>query len=260
MIKIYKDEINKRAFDEEKSKRRTQSYREDFSKWGQNFERFPEKMFFVYKEYLRKINHEKFILFDVGAAEGVYSYVVSDFKTNFSIVCFEPESERLQVLIENLEKKQHLGNFQIYQKIVSNETSDLCYLKEWVEMNDSGISGGSSTIIDTEDANPNRQGVFIPYQSVKLDDFIGDFDQIDVIKIDVEGAEIKVFEGARNLIKFFKPTIFLEIHTSARFGHCTLEKVKKAIGDVSEEYSFKLINKHGTELEYYIITPKKEER
>jgi FkbM family methyltransferase len=260
MIKIYKDETNKRIFDEEKTKRRIQAYREDFSGWGQNFERFPEKMFFVYKEYLRRINHKKFIFFDVGAAEGIYSYVVPDFKTDFSIICFEPENERLQVLIENLEKKQHLGNFQIYQKVVSNETNDLCYLKEWVQKNNSGIAAGSATIINAEDRNPNRQGVFVPYQSVKLDDFIGDFDQIDAIKIDVEGAEIEVLEGARNLIKFFKPIIFLELHTSARFGYCTLRKVKKAIGEVSEEYSFKLINKHGTELEYYLITPKKEER
>tara|TARA_R100000664_G_C2759934_1_gene150377 strand:- start:1307 stop:2086 length:780 start_codon:yes stop_codon:yes gene_type:complete len=258
MIKVYRDTTSKKSLDPKKSRKRVEAYKKDFSLWGDDFERFPEKMFFIYKEYLKKVDHESFVLFDVGAAEGIYSCIVPEFKTDFSVVCFEPETERLEVLLENLENKDILGDFEIYQKIVSNETSDLCYLKEWTEANDSGIGAGSATIIDTEDTNPKRRATLVPYQSVKLDDFIDQFPNVDALKIDVEGAEIKVLEGAKGFIQRFKPVIFLELHTSARFNSCTLGQVKEVIKETGVKYSFKLINKHGGELEYYIITPKKE--
>lgn len=44
-----------------------------------------------------------------------------------------------------------------------------------------------------------------------LDSF--NFDRVDFIKIDTEGAEIKVLEGARQILSRFKPYLMLEVHS-----------------------------------------------
>jgi len=39
-----------------------------------------------------------------------------------------------------------------------------------------------------------------------------DFCRVDLIRMDVEGAEVQILEGAKNTIKTFLPKIFLELH------------------------------------------------
>ena len=46
---------------------------------------------------------------------------------------------------------------------------------------------------------------------IKLDDYYKDINNIDFIKIDVEGYEAYVIEGAFELIKKFKPYIYVEV-------------------------------------------------
>jgi hypothetical protein len=50
-------------------------------------------------------------------------------------------------------------------------------------------------------------------RQVTLDSFLGhDVDDIDLIKIDVEGYENEVLNGAMKIIETQKPDIFLELH------------------------------------------------
>jgi hypothetical protein len=53
-------------------------------------------------------------------------------------------------------------------------------------------------------------------QAVCLDDvFPQDVDRIDFLKIDVEGAEALVFEGAQTVLRRFRPPVLLEINEKA---------------------------------------------
>src|SRR5690606_35992029 len=53
-------------------------------------------------------------------------------------------------------------------------------------------------------------------------------DRLNLVKIDVEGAELNVLRGMKNLIKKFQPVIFIEISIK------NLNKYKYAISDVYE--------------------------
>jgi uridine kinase len=46
---------------------------------------------------------------------------------------------------------------------------------------------------------------------IRLDDYYKDIKNIDFIKIDVEGYEALVIEGAFELIKKFKPYLYVEV-------------------------------------------------
>jgi len=58
-----------------------------------------------------------------------------------------------------------------------------------------------------------RQGQGVEVSATTVDDLIRDRKfQPDTIKIDVEGYEVNVLEGGRNLLRVTSPLVFLEVH------------------------------------------------
>lgn len=57
----------------------------------------------------------------------------------------------------------------------------------------------------------------------RLDSFVaeGNYRPPQIIKIDVEGAEVDVLEGARQILQTSKPTLFIEAHSPTLAGACT---------------------------------------
>ena len=49
-------------------------------------------------------------------------------------------------------------------------------------------------------------------KSESLDNLFQNIKKLDVIKIDVDGFDFKVLKGSENLIKKFKPKIFVELN------------------------------------------------
>lgn len=56
----------------------------------------------------------------------------------------------------------------------------------------------------------NESGDTYKIQTIKLDEFIGIVDKIGLIKIDVEGGELKILKGSVEIIKKFHPLIICE--------------------------------------------------
>lgn len=52
-------------------------------------------------------------------------------------------------------------------------------------------------------------------KTAPLDSFIGSLDRCDFIKVDIEGWELKMLNGATELIKRFRPSILMEINSAA---------------------------------------------
>lgn len=133
---------------------------------------------------IRKImNNKNLIIFDVGANIG---NTVIDYKSFFStatIYCFEPVKYTYELLVVNTKKLKSvncfnfaLGNKDEQIEIALSNDSELNSL-----LNTSRLSGGEVEKIQVK----------------RLDDFCAsnEIKQIDLLKIDVEGFEIKVLDG-----------------------------------------------------------------
>lgn len=146
---------------------------------------------------------------DVGVYRGVYSYEMS--KYSEKVHSFEPNPIIFKYINKNLKKfikNIHLYNFALSNqnktinlKIpIRNSNSNKEIFEEYYEM-------GKATI-HNENNFENYENFEI--QTKTIDELSFD-NKISFIKIDVEGHELEVIEGAKNTIKKDKPILLVEI-------------------------------------------------
>ncbi len=146
---------------------------------------------------------------DVGVYRGVYSYEMS--KYSEKVHSFEPNPIIFKYIDKNLKKfikNIHLYNFALSNqnktinlKIpIRNSNSNKEIFEEYYEM-------GRATI-HNENNFENYENFEI--QTKTIDELSFD-NKISFIKIDVEGHELEVIEGAKNTIKKDKPILLVEI-------------------------------------------------
>ena len=137
------------------------------------------------------------IFFDIGANLGYYSLIAAKVMDNEGeIVAFEPSKRNYEILVKDLELNNAVQVRAINAAIFDHDGR--VYLKE-------GNHGG----LDKIDTNAGSYQI----DCVKLDNWCfrnGTYP--DIMKIDVEGAETFVLEGAREIIEKYKPIIFLSTH------------------------------------------------
>ncbi|MDO8265286.1 MAG: FkbM family methyltransferase [Candidatus Parcubacteria bacterium] len=126
---------------------------------------------------------------DIGANLGYYSLIAAELTGNEGkILAFEPEPENFSLLLKNIEANGY-KNIKAFNLAVSDRSgkTNLFVCEE---------STGSHKIYDSGE---NRKSIAV--SSVSIDDFLGKTSKIDIIKIDVEGAEPYVFQGMKGVIE-----------------------------------------------------------
>ncbi len=85
-------------------------------------------------------------------------------------------------------------------------------------------------------------------ECVRLDEFC--WFGPDIIKIDVEGYELKVLRGAREIMTKHKPTIFLELHLSGDGGvdMRTYGDTPQQLCDLMKEYGYRVLDTERREI------------
>ena len=147
---------------------------------------------------LLKFNYSKHTFVDVGAHIGFYSILYSYFFKN--VYAFEPSIFQSQYLKHN-QKINKIKNLKIF----SLGLGDKNIKKKLFVM---GRSGGNNTFINDNIRNFNPMFSY-DVKLNKLDMF--ELENVSLIKIDVEGFELKVILGALSTIKRCKPIIIVEI-------------------------------------------------
>lgn len=93
-------------------------------------------------------------------------------------------------------------------------------------------SGEARLLINPEHPGDHRLGEYgMPVAAVALDDVVGPGMRVALIKIDVQGAEMRVLAGARGILVRDHPALFVEIDPPglARFGS-SVDDVLQTLG------------------------------
>lgn len=147
------------------------------------------------------------VAIDIGAHVGYWSRrLVKDFE---SVYAFEAEPEHVECLRANVSDK----NILITEIALSNKQGTVKFNKT---IDNSGMSHVSDTGVDVECA---------ALDTWKLNN-------VDLIKLDVEGHELAVLQGAKQTILHSRPVIFMEILNSMLFDK------RKAIMDLLAEWNY----------------------
>jgi len=148
---------------------------------------------------------------DVGVYRGVYTYKLS--KISKHVHSFEPNPLLFSYLNKNLKKLAK--NITLYENALSDVSStvDLKVPKRFNTFNKKNYEEmyklGAATIHEKNLLN-NQDFTTFKIRTKKLDDVLPD-NKIGFIKIDVEGHEENVLNGAVKIIKKNKPVLLVEI-------------------------------------------------
>jgi FkbM family methyltransferase len=147
---------------------------------------------------------------DVGANIGYFTLLMANrVGPQGKVIAFEPLAENFRILKENIKLNGHTN--------VVAENCALMSRTERIELRSAtpgAITWVASVRIDEKSAVESQS-----VEAVTLDEYVelNGIAKIDFLKIDVEGAEASVLEGATNVLERDRPTLLIEMHELDRF-------------------------------------------
>jgi len=163
-----------------------------------------------FKDQARLVTKKQITIFDVGACTGDVAIQYNDLFKNSTIYCFEPYASSYETL-----KKMTGGhkNIKCYNVALSNLTGKVDFhVNQYYPTN--------SILATHIDSSKNWNDVvfvtkdLIKIDSLTLDDFVAKnhIDEIDILKMDTQGTEYQILEGASKCLEQKKIClIYLEI-------------------------------------------------
>lgn len=139
------------------------------------------------------------VFYDVGANFGFYSFLAEAILSKGEVHAFEPNPRIYHYLAHNAAHSHVVAQ----QLALSNMKGDVTFFDTVDD------SSGGSLIRDTEKAETAYADTTVP--ATTLDAYVATHRPPSVIKIDVEGAEQLVLEGAVETLKKYRPVVILEV-------------------------------------------------
>ena len=155
-------------------------------------------------EYLESNLSDGDVFWDIGTNIGLYSLILGAKSSQVKVVCFEPEPRCFARLNANIALND-FENIECYEIALSSENAELL-------LNASPEFGvGDHSLMNKEIVGAKT----IKIQAVKGDDFANSHPSVfpTVLKIDVEGAEIEVIKGLKEVMSNPKcRAVLCEVH------------------------------------------------
>ena len=156
------------------------------------------------------------VVFDIGAWKGDTAYFFSK-KCNddAKIYAFEPDANAFEIL-KIMKEKYKLNNVILENILFSNRNET----------------------IDFVSMIPNTP--IVKMNATTIDEFVesNNIKRIDYLKMDVEGAEKHILEGAVNTIKKFRPSLAIAVYHGGELFMEDFYKVPVFIKKITENYEY----------------------
>jgi FkbM family methyltransferase len=173
------------------------------------------KEIFVEEYYRFETNTKTPVIFDCGANVGTSCAFFKHIYPQSRIIAFEPNAKITNYLLKNI-KNNSLENIEVVEKAVWTTNNEI----------ELGLEDADGSSIYLE---KNKTKV----ESIRLKDYLDKEAVVDMLKMDIEGAEIEVLKDCRQSLNNVK-NIFVEFH-SYRNG---TQKLSELI-DVLESAGFR---------------------
>ncbi|MBU0496655.1 MAG: FkbM family methyltransferase [Candidatus Thermoplasmatota archaeon] len=151
---------------------------------------------------LPKILRPNGIYLDIGANIGVITLALSKLAKQGKVYAFEPSQNNFEFLKLNIEQNQLDNvspiNLGIFDRNCEMEFSYVETVAGCSFMSESGV----------------KEGICEQIKCLRLDEWVDETEikKIDLVKMDVEGAEIKAINGGINTFKEFNPNLIIEFN------------------------------------------------
>jgi FkbM family methyltransferase len=155
------------------------------------------------------------IVLDIGANVGYYTLMAArGVGAGGRVIAFEPSPRNFSFLRKHLEIN-NIRNAECQQLALSNEVGTARFAADIDPVAQRMTSSGNISV-----------------KTTTIDEFLAGANiKVDLIKIDVEGAELKVLQGARNTLQKMRPKVFIETHDRFESGvHQQCEKFLLELG------------------------------
>ena len=179
---------------------------------------FKDDAFEKQKELVRNTSP---VIFDIGANRGDVSQKYIDLFPNATIYAFEPFQEVYKVLKDRFQSNTSI---HCYNKGISDTVEQReFYVNKNADTN--SILKPKKTGLSSDKQVENQR--IIQIESETLDHFSNEIklDQIDILKMDIQGGELSALNGAQNLLKkgaircIYSEVYFIEQYESQPLFH-----------------------------------------
>lgn len=176
---------------------------------------------FLTIELIIKLIKDSSVFFDVGANVGLFTLIAHKVNSDCIIHAFEPSKSTYDALVENVrlnfgKQIEHriflhnigFSNIEGVAKIATPSSTSNVFNDSFRSL----VINDQSKGFDVEDISLTTLNNFIEYNKIA---------NIDLIKVDIEGAEFLLVQGGLQFLKRQRPTIVFEntdLH-NYRFGH-----------------------------------------
>jgi FkbM family methyltransferase len=169
---------------------------------------------------LRSLVKPDFQILDIGANIGLHALVMAQqLSEKGKIYAFEPSKKTFNALTENIKLNNLEEKVTAFNLALSNKSETL-FLAAPEAAN---ISDADADAYNSLHAVQTSRGNAEEIQAITLDSWMaeGKIGKIDLIKIDIEGAELLCFEGAKAFFNTNKPIIVMECYEAhlKKFNH-----------------------------------------
>jgi FkbM family methyltransferase len=162
-----------------------------------------------------RFSSEASLVLDVGANAGIFSLAAASANSEASIHAFEPTPTIASHLRETIARNSLNGRVHVHECAVSKKSGSAC------------LNFFSGETMDNEGMNyltsERRRPDSIEVPTISIDEFCGQraLTSVDLLKVDVQGNEPDVLEGAAGLLSQGVPrTIFLELNWGTSCEDC----------------------------------------
>jgi FkbM family methyltransferase len=146
------------------------------------------------------------VVIDAGANVGYFTMLFSDLVGPRGCVhAFEPVPATFGLLSENVRQ------FPYYTNVCLNCAALGDSDKKTKVFLPNGDHGQAALVYHNDGSWRNAQVTPIDIEMIRLDQYAKCLDKIDLLKCDVEGAELLILRGAESSLWRFRPKIFLEV-------------------------------------------------